>query len=89
MLSTETDARIPRSRDKFNLGYALVHAIVALEQLPLDKQPLPQLDELRELLSDCAPRDVALMMAMAKCRLQWWLGPSEREQVYLSYGVKL
>lgn len=88
-MSVEVQARPPRARDKFNLGYALVHAIVALEQLPLEKQPKAQLDDLRELLSDCAPRDVALMMAMAKCRLQWWLKPSEREQVYLSYGITL
>lgn len=78
-----------RTNDIRNLGYALVHAIVALEQLPLDKQPTDKLDELRALLEDCAPRDVAVMMAMAKCRLQWWLTPNERAQVYHSYGVPL
>jgi hypothetical protein len=57
-------------RDSFLITEALATALVALEQLPADRQPHSNMDDLRKLLAAAEPANVSLHLARAKYRLR-------------------
>ena len=67
---------------------ALALALVALESLPIEHQPEVTMEDLRSLLAKHVAKhsgaEVAILLAMAKCRLNPHLDPTE---VYRSYGI--
>ena len=71
-------------RDSFLITEALATALVALEQLPVDRQPQSNMEDLRKLLSAAEPANVSLHLARAKCRLFPDLDPM---MVYREYGL--
>ncbi len=73
-------------RDNYVIGYALVHALAALESLPPERQPKSNMDDMRKMLGVVEASTVSLLLAQAKCRLQPELDPME---VYRSYGIEI
>jgi hypothetical protein len=71
-------------RDKWIIMEALATALVSLEQLPDDRQPRSNMDDMRKLLAAAEPANVPLHLARAKCRLFPHLDPMA---VYREYGI--
>ena len=70
--------------DEWVVTEALATALIALEQLPLQHQPRPHMDDIRKLLgAGCEPETVALNLAQAKCRL---FPDLDRPTIYREYG---
>jgi hypothetical protein len=56
-------------RDKWITTEAIATALVALEQLPIEKQPAQFMVDLRRLLAVASvPFEISLHLAQAKCR---------------------
>jgi hypothetical protein len=71
-------------RDSHIMADALATALVALEQLPEDRQPSGNMDDMRKLLATVQPGYVTILLAQAKCRLFPDLDPIA---VYREYGI--
>jgi len=73
-------------RDSHVIADALATALVALEQLPADKQPRHNMDDMRKLLGALSGGAyVSALLAQAKCRLNPDADPWE---IYRSYGIE-
>ena len=71
--------------DEWVVTEALATALIALEQLPPQRQPRTHMDDIRKLLAaGCGPETVALHLAQAKCRLFPDLDPPT---IYREYGI--
>ncbi|HAP48451.1 MAG TPA: hypothetical protein DEA80_16365 [Afipia sp.] len=73
-------------RDNYVIGYALVHALAALEALPPERQPKTNMDDMRKMLGVVDDATVSLLLAQARCRICPDLDPAE---VYRSYGIDI
>src|SRR5262245_36067554 len=72
-------------RDDWIMTEALATALVALEQLPQDRRPNSNMDDMRQLLAACGDSlTVSLHLAQAKCRFFPDLDPLD---VLESYGI--
>jgi hypothetical protein len=71
-------------RDNWIIAGALAFAIVALEQLPQEHQPVGDMDDMRRVLGGGDPRTVSLLLAVAKCRL---FPDRDPIAIYREYGV--
>ncbi len=78
-------AQKPTDRDGLIISEALALALVALEQLPPEKQPRCNMEDMRRLLAamDDGPT-LSLQLARATCRLRPDLDPV---MVYRQYGL--
>ena len=71
--------------DEWVVTEALATALVALEQLPPNRQPRTHMDEIRKLLvAGCQHGTLNLHLAQAKCRLFPDLDPAT---IYREYGL--
>ena len=72
--------------DDWVVTEALATALVALEQLPPNHQPLPHMDDIRKLLAaGCQQGTVSLHLAQAKCRL---FPDKDPLTIYREYGLE-
>jgi hypothetical protein len=72
--------------DEWVITQALATALVALEQLPPNIQPIPHMEDLRKLLAaNCQPGSLNLHLAQATCRL---FPDRDSLAVYQQYGVE-
>jgi len=72
--------------DEWVVTEALATALVALEQLPPNHQPLPHMDDIRKLLTaGCQQGTVPLHLAQAKCRL---FPEQDPLTIYRAYGLE-
>jgi hypothetical protein len=72
--------------DEWVVTEALATALVALEQLPSNHQPLPHMDDIRKLLAaGCQQGTVSLHLAQAKCRL---FPDKDPLTIYREYGLE-
>jgi hypothetical protein len=71
-------------RDSWIIGEALAQALITLEQLPEDRQPHGNMEDMRRLLAVMQPRTTSILLAQAKCRLFPDLDPVA---VYREYDI--
>ena len=71
-------------RDLWIITEALATALVALEQLPAERQPTGNMDDMKKLLAHAASGNVSIHLAQAKIRFNPDLDPVT---VYRSYGI--
>lgn len=71
-------------RDSHIIADALATALVALEQLPEDRRPEGNIEDMRALLGHLQPGYTSVLLAQAECRL---LAPADPMQVYRKYGL--
>jgi hypothetical protein len=78
-------ANMSGTRDRWITIEAIATALVALEQLPAERQPSQLMLDLRQLLAiSCGAFEISLHLAQAKCRLFPDLDPVA---VYQEHGI--
>jgi hypothetical protein len=84
-MNTEASTLSVTGRDHYIVVDALATALVALEQLPPEKQPESNMEDMNALLAAWASSaTVSFMLAQAKCRMRHNL---DFREVYREYRI--